>query len=260
MTRLIWDSIGDRSFERGVDRGVLYVDGLDGVAWNGLASVSENPSGGGPQPYYIDGDKFNQESISEDFTATISAYTYPDEFNSCDGIESYNNGLFLTAQPRKSFGFTYRTLIGNDVSSNAGYKIHIVYKAMAVPTNKNNVSESEQVNPLLFAWNIQAVPVPVPGFKNTAHVVIDSTIIGGPALSVIEDILYGNGMNAPRIPSITELSDAIDVYAGLIVIDYGDGTATISGVGVTMVDTNTYTIDWPSVIEIDANTYEVSSS
>jgi hypothetical protein len=259
LTRLGWDSIGDHVYERGVDRGVLYVDGLDGVAWNGLITVSEKPSGG-HQPYYIDGSKFNQDSASEDFDLTIDAFTYPSEFESCEGIDSFNTGLYLTSQPRKSFGFSYRTLIGNDTSSDAGYKIHIVYNAMAMPTGRNNLSESSQVNPLIFSWDVQTVPIPIPGFKSTSHIVIDSRVISGPALSGIEDILYGSGSTAPRIPTVSELSAVIDVYAGLLVIDYGDGTANISGVSVVMIDANTYTINWPSVVEIDANTYKVTTS
>lgn len=259
MPRIIWDATGDHVYERGIDRGVLYVDGSIGVPWNGLVSVSEKPSGGDPQPYYIDGEKFYQESASEDFAATISAFTYPDEFDSCEGIGSYNKGLLVTAQPRTQFGIVYRTLIGNDISTDQGYKIHLVYNAMVAPTQRNNDTESEQVNPLLFSWDIQTVPVQVIGFKSTSHIVIDSRTVKGLALSAIEDILYGNSVDDPRLPTVAELSTVIDSYDDLIVTDNGDGTATISGIGVTMIDANTYTINWLSVIQLDTNTYSVSS-
>jgi hypothetical protein len=259
LSRIVWDATGDRFYERGVDRGVLYVENFDGVPWNGLISVDEKPSGGDIQSYYMDGQKYFQETSSEDYSATITAFTYPDEFEFCEGIIPYTTGMFLTAQSRKSFGFTYRTLIGNDVTSEDGYKIHIIYGAMATPTDRNNVSVSDQINATSFSWDIQAVPVIIPKFKGTAHIVIDSRTIKSLALSEIEDILYGNDSNAPRIPDISEVGAMIDSFADLMVIDNGDGTFTISGDGVTEIDANTYTIDWPSVVEIDSNTYQVTS-
>jgi hypothetical protein len=260
LTRLSWDSIGDRLYEKGVDRGVLYAADFDGVAWNGLSSVTEKPSGGSSESYYIDGEKFTQSSTPEDFAATISALTYPEEFDACDGIEQYNSGMFLTGQPRKPFGFTYRTLIGNDVAADAGYKIHVVYNAVVSPTDRDNKTVSDTVNPIAFSWDVETVPVQVPGFRSSAHIVLDSRTIRGLALSAIEDILYGSGSDAPRLPTISEISLAIDAYADLLVTDYGDGTATISGTGVTMIDANTYTTSWPSVVELDVNTYSVTSS
>ena len=259
MTRLAWDSVSDRVIQMGIDRGVLYVDGFDGVAWNGLSSVAENPSGGVPQPYYIDGEKFAQDSSAEDFVATISAITYPDEFDTCEGVAEYNAGMFLTGQPKRSFGFSYRTLIADPVSTDAAYKIHVVYNAMISPTTRTNVSITDTPNPLAFSWAIETVPVQAPGFKSSSHIVIDSRTIKGLAFSAIEDILYGSDTDAPRLPSISEISNTIDSFADLQVTDYGDGTATISGDGVNVVDANTDIINWPSVVELDANTYSVSS-
>ena len=260
MTRIIWDSIADRVIEMGVDRGVLYVDGSDGVAWNGLTGITEKPSGGTSTPYYIDGEKFIQTSSSEDFSATIAAITYPDEFDACEGVGQYNAGLFLTGQPRKSFGISYRTQIADPAMAASAYKIHIVYNAMVNPTNRGNTTLSATPAPLAFSWDVETVPVEAPGFKSSAHFVIDSRTIRGAALSAIEDILYGDDSDAPRMPTVSEMSLIIDSFADLQVTINGDGTATISGVGVTMIDANTYSIYWPSVIEIDANTYSITSS
>jgi hypothetical protein len=259
LARMAWDQVGDRLYERGVDRGVLYVDGSSGVPWNGLTSISEKPSGGDLTPYYIDGQRFYQNSANEEFLATLTAYTYPDEFESCEGITEYNVGMFLTGQDRLPFGLCYRTKVGNDVSLDLGYKLHILYNAMVPPTDRTNDTESESVNPLLFSWDVQVVPIQIPGFKPTAHIVLDSRVINGSALSAIEDILYGNSMNDARLPLISELSSVIDAQAALIVIDNGDGTATIIGDAVTEIDANTYNINWPSVTEIDEDTYNVAS-
>lgn len=259
MTRIAWDSAGQHLYETGVDRGVLYVAGFDGVPWNGLNAVTEKPSGGTPESYYIDGEKFAQSSLSEDFSATISALTYPDEFDACDGIAQIDAGFFLTNQPRKPFGFTYRTMIGNDITANAGYRIHLVYNAMVSPTGRDNKSASDTVNPVGFSWDIETVPVQIAGFKSSAHITVDSRTIRGLALSALEDILYGSASDAPRMPTVSEISLLIDSFADLVVTDNGDGTATITGTGVTVIDVNTDTISWPSVIAIDANTYSVSS-
>lgn len=260
MTRLAWDGIGDRTYERGVDKGVLYVDGSDGVAWNGIISVSEKPSGGDLQPYYVDGELYYIDNSPEAYAATIAAFSYPDEFEACEGIRSFNTGIELTDQPRAQFSLTYRTIVGNDVQTNASYDLHLIYGARISPSDRDFSSDADKVNPATFSWDIQAVPVPIPGYRGTAHIIIDSATISGPALSSIEDILYGTDVDQPRMPTLAELSAAIDAFADLVVTDLGDGTAVITGTGVTDIDANTYTIDWPSVVEIDANTYSVSSS
>lgn len=259
MTRIIWDAVGERKYERGVDRGVLYVDGLDGVPWNGLVSVDEKPSGGDIQAYYIDGDKYYQEGSPESYAATISALTYPDEFELCEGVASFNTGLYVTAQPKKQFGFSYRTMIGNDAVQDGDYKIHLVYGVLASTSDRSNVTQSDQVGLTSFSWDIQSTPVAIPNFKASSHIVIDSRTIRDAALTEIEAILYGDDSNSPRLPDISEISVTIDSFADLMVIDNLDGTFTISGVGVTEIDINTYTIDWPSVVEIDANTYRITS-
>lgn len=260
MTRLDWDSAGSREYEKGVDKGVLYADGSDGVAWNGLMSISEKPSGGDLQPYYVDGQKFYVDNAPEEYAATITAFTYPDELEACEGILPYNAGLLLTAQRRLQFGLAYRTMTGNDVTPNASYKLHLIYNARMAPSDREFTSDSDKPSPATFSWDIQAQPINVSGFRASAHIVIDSDTVSGPALSDIEDILYGTDIDQPRMPTLSELSAAIDAYADLLITDLGDGTAVITGTGVTDIDADTYTIDWPTVVAIDANTYLVSSS
>jgi hypothetical protein len=166
MAKLAWGLSGQRYFESGTDRGVLYVGTTPGVPWNGLISVSENPSGGDPVPYYMDGIKYLNVAAAEEFEATISAFSSPDEFGVCDGTALLSNGLFATQQPRKPFDLTYRTLIGNDEDGiEHGYKLHLVYNALAKPTTRENKTLERSVTPANFDWDISTLPIPVPGYK-----------------------------------------------------------------------------------------------
>lgn len=211
--RLDWDSVGERFFETGVDQGVLYVGTADGVPWNGLVSVSESPSGATLSEYYIDGIKYLQLLAAEEFVATIEAYTYPDEFNACDGVLSAGNGLSVTHQRRQSFSLSYRTKVGNDVNGiDLGYKIHVVYNALAAPSQRQHGSIGESIDPLHFSWQISTKPPDFAGFKPTAHMVIDSRDTPSDLLSQIEDILYGSTSSAPRIPSADELIFLFNSY------------------------------------------------
>jgi hypothetical protein len=207
MTRLLWDSVGERFFETGVDRGVLYVTGTTtGVAWSGLTSVSESPSGGDPKPYYIDGVKYLNLSTAEEFEATITAFSAPTDFGRCDGIVPVQKGLYVTQQARATFGFSYRTLLGNDVSgTELGYKIHIVYNALAAPANRNNSSLSDSPEAVDLSWSITTLPPKLTGYRPTAHFVVDSRMTPTATLTAIEDILYGNATSSPRLPTVTEL-------------------------------------------------------
>ena len=226
MTRLTWDVVGERVFEAGVDHGVLYVDEGDGVAWHGLTSVSESPSGADLGEYYIDGIKYLQVLGSEEFAATIEAFTYPDEFAVCDGTRPVGNGLFMTQQPRKSFGFSYRTRVGNDIQgTDHGYKIHLVYNALAAPSSKQHSSLNESAEPINFSWSITTKPPRFVGFKPTAHMVIDSRETPSDLLYSIQDILYGTDDTAPRLPSVDELIELFNSYQSSI-FDAGHLTET----------------------------------
>lgn len=198
--KLEWDKIGERTYETGVDRGVLYpqVSGAysNGVAWNGLTKVSENPSGAEPTALYANNRKYLELMSNEEFAATIEAYTYPDEFAECDGSAELAPGVMITQQPRKSFGLSYRTLIGNDTEGTEyGYKLHLVYGAKAKPSSKENNTVNDSPEAATMSWETSTTPVDVEGHKPTAHLIIDSTKVDPSKLSALEDILYGKAGN-----------------------------------------------------------------
>lgn len=205
MARMNWSAPGDRYYDNGVDQGVLYI-GNDAVPWVGLISVTESPSGGEPRPYYIDGRKYLNLSSAEEFAATINAFSAPREFGPCDGTMAIQNGLFATQQPRKAFSMSYRTMIGNDtVGPRAGYKIHLIYNALAAPSERSNQTLGAEAEPNSYSWQISTLPPSLTGMKPTSHFVIDSRYTPRMLLSHIEDILYGTDASAPRIPLVSEL-------------------------------------------------------
>lgn len=233
MTKLKWGTVGDRFYETGTDRGVLYLDGL-GVAWNGLVSVQESPSGGEAKESYIDGVKYANRSAPEDFSATIEAYTYPTEFEACDGFLSMANGLQVTQQARKPFGLAYRTKVGNDLDGlDHAYKIHLIYNALATPSNRQYKSLSDSPEAITFSWKISTKPVkfddPYFGMTYGAHVVIDSRVVYPWALEALEAFLYGSDTKPPRFPTPDELLRLFVDNALLKVMDNGDGTWTATG-------------------------------
>lgn len=208
MPRLTWDAIGERFYETGVDRGVLYVDATPGVAWTGLISVSESPSGGDPKPYYIDGIKYLNLSTAEEFEATVAAYSSPSAFGVCEGVKAIQNGLFVTHQPKKSFGLSYRTRVGNDLQgSEHGYKIHLVYNALAGSSQRNNNTIKDTVDPAALSWSITTLAPEITGYRRTAHLVIDSRYTDSDILADLEDIVYGNSSTSARLPAPDELID-----------------------------------------------------
>lgn len=205
MTLLQWDNVGERFYETGVDRGVLYLDNA-GYAWSGLISVQENSSGGDPQPYYVDGYKYVNVAASEEFEATIEAFSAPREFDVCDGTVEVYSGLSITQQRRVPFGLSYRTMIGNDIDGlDHGYKIHIVYNALAAPSQRNNQTVKESPEPTVLSWAITTTPPRLSALKPTAHFVIDSRRTDPGVLSDLEDILYGTVGLDPDFPSPEEL-------------------------------------------------------
>lgn len=261
MSRLEWNSTGTRFYEAGVDRGVLYVDGYPGVSWNGLTSVTESPSGGDPKSFYIDGVKYLAIPSPEEFEGTIEAFTYPDEFAQCNGTVEPRGGLFLTHQRRKIFGLSYRTMIGNDVSDSYGYKLHIIYNALAAPSERSNGTLKDTTDPDNFSWKITCKPPAMPGYKPTSHVILDSRTTDPSVLSAVEDILYGSDTDQARIPTLDELLSAYDAISTLTVVDNGDGTwtATAPFDVIRMIDSDVFEITAATAIFIDENTYTLSS-
>lgn len=245
-SKMVWDAVGQRKFETGIDRGVLYVENLDGVPWNGLVSVSESPSGGDVTPFYIDGVKYLNLVAREEYEATIEAYIYPDEFAACEGTEAVDNGLFVTHQNKKSFGLCYRTMIGDDVEGiNLGYKIHLVYNATVAPSEKNYKTIAETYDLDNFSWHIVAKPPRFAGYKPTAHFIIDSRSTPSELLAEIEDILYGSFDAAARLPSVSELIYLFDEHQTMV-FDAGDidepFDVTFDG-GATPSEAQTDTVD-----------------
>ena len=219
MSKLVWDKTGERLYETGVRKGVLYLKGengaySNGVAWNGLTAVTESPSGAEATPLYADDIKYLNLLSAEEFSATIEAYTYPDEFAECDGSVSLVAGVSIGQQKRKQFGLCYRTVLGNDEDGEEyGYKLHIIYGCLAAPTEKADATINDSPEAITFSWEISTTPVEVSGFKPTASLVIDSTKVNEEKLAALEEILYGKdgtgdpqtGAVAPRLPLPDEI-------------------------------------------------------
>lgn len=211
MSKLVWDQAGERLYETGVKKGVLYPQAEGGlyplgVAWNGLISVSESPSGAEPSALYADDIKYLNLYSTEEFGATVECYTYPDEFAACDGSAELTKGVTIGQQPRKAFGLCYRTSVGNDVVGNDyGYKLHIIYNAMASPSEKAYSTVNDSPEAITFSYELTTTPVNVEGFKPTASVVVDSTKVDAEKLKALEDILYGTEDAEPRLPLPDEI-------------------------------------------------------
>lgn len=193
---ITWDATGARKFETGDDHGVLYVQDSNGtypvgVAWNGLTAVTESPSGAEPTDLYADDIKYATLRSTETYGCTIEAYTYPDEFEECDGSATLATGAVIGQQPRKTFGFCYRSTVGNDTNPNAGYKLHLIYGCTASPSDRSYQTVNESPDAITFSWEITTVPVNVTGFKPTASVVVDSTKATSSGLAALETALYG---------------------------------------------------------------------
>ena len=213
MAKLVWDKTGDRLYETGVKNGVLYIPTAGvyskGVAWNGLTAVTESPSGAEATALYADDIKYLSLMSTEEFGATIEAYTYPDEFAACDGSAELADGVMIGQQKRSTFGLCYKTTIGNDTDGNDhGYKLHIIYGALAAPSEKAYSTINDSPEAITFSWEITTTPVNVTGAKPTASLVIDSTKADPSKLAALEDILYGKDGepgNEPRLPLPDEI-------------------------------------------------------
>lgn len=261
--RINWGQSGTRFFETGVDRGVVYIDGV-GYPWTGLTAVNETPEGGGERAYYLDGFKYYNGSSTEEFKATIEAFTYPDEFMYCDGTAPMMSGMFITQQRRKSFDLCYRTRIGNDVNGvNHAYKLHLVYGATATPTSKNYTTLGESPEPSTFSWGISTrrrkFENPQFGVKYGAHIVIDSRTTYPWAMEILENFLYGRiGANGtqPKMPTPEELVALFVDNALLKITDHGDGTWSAEGPDsiISMLSDDTFQIDWPSAVYLPGST------
>lgn len=263
MAALVWDQVGEKKFETGISNGVLYPDNGPGVAWNGLISV-EDTAGDQLEPIFFDGLKINDVMTPGDFSGVLKAYTYPDEFMQYEGVQEYQEGIFVTHQPRGQFGLSFKTIIGDDIQGvHAGYKLHLLYNLTAVAQQRSYETLSLDVTPIEFEWAISAVPIDLEFFRPTAHVIIDSTQVDPFLLSDIEDILYGSEDNDPHLPGMIALGAFIRSWERLVITDHGDGTWTASTPledVIVMTDATTFEITTDTATYLDADTYEITSS
>ena len=211
MAKILWDQTGERTYETGIDHGVLYqkqADGsyTDGVAWNGLTGVTQSPSGAEPSPIYADNVKYLTLMSAEEFGGTIEAYGSPIEFDANDGTASPLEGLTIGQQPRKPFGFSYRTILGNDTDKNEfGYSLKLVYDALAAPSEKAYATINESPEAMTLSWTFTTTPVEVTRFKPTAILTVNSTVFTEAKMKALEDVLYGTETGEARLPLPAEV-------------------------------------------------------
>lgn len=219
MTAITWDPVDDRTYETGVDHGVLYVYDPTtkaygkGVAWNGLTGVTESPSGAEASAQYADNIKYLSLLSAEEFSGTIEAFTYPDAFAVCDGTAEPATGIYIGQQSRRTFALSYRTKKGNGSDDNYGYKLHIIYGALAAPSEKAYASINDSPEAITFSWEFSTVPVALTtgNYKPVASLVIDSTKVNAAKLALLEAELYGDATNPANLP----LPDEIITMLGL---------------------------------------------
>jgi hypothetical protein len=263
MTALVWDQTGERTFQTGVDRGVLFLHDGTAVVWNGLTGVEEDTTSD-LKEFHLDGVKYLQNLIPGDFEGKLKAFTYPDEFDSVNGIGSVSPGLDYHDQPSKSFNLSYRTRLGDDLAGvEHGYKIHILYNLMAKADAYSFETLDDSATLVEFSWSLTGTPVKVENFRPTCHVSIDSVQTPPELLAILESTLYGTEESNPRLPTIQELAEYFGYLGALIIIDHGDGTWSAvdeSDTYITMLDDTTFQIDDADATYLDATTYEISST
>jgi hypothetical protein len=267
MTVLVWDQPGERIFQTGIDRGVLYLQEGPAVGWNGLTEV-EDSTETQIKSFFLDGVKFLENSIPGAFSGSLKALTYPDEFDSINGIGSFAPGLNYHEQPAKSFNLSYRTLLGDDLEgTERGYIIHILYNILANPDSKTFSSLSDQLEPVEFGWALSGTPPKNGIFRPTVHVSIDSVKTPPDVLTLVENHLYGTSAFDASLPSVDELalyfgySDESD--AGIVIVDHGDGTWSAiddSDEHITMLDSTTFQIEDATAFYLNLDTYQIFSS
>ena len=257
MTKLAWSRVGERFFETGVDRGVIYPNkvGLNPASWSGLIGISENPTGGDAKPFYIDGYKFQNRFTPEEYAASVEAFMYPRVFDECQGNPHLGNGLYLTGQAKIPFGLSYRTKIGNDLmGQNYAHKIHFVWNALVAPANKSYQTVSDNPSANTFTWDITTKDIKVAGRRQTAHMVVDTSLMSPPLLQELEDLIYGTDSTAPQLPTPTELITLVVGWPTLFITDHGNGIFTASG------PDDVVRLATPRAYEINAETAEADGN
>lgn len=259
MTALTWDKVGERRFQAGVDRGVLYLQDKT-VPWNGLTGVAENTNRE-KTDYYQDGVKYMEHHVLDAFDGTLTAFTYPDEFAECIGQASKGNGLFFHEQRSKSFGLSYRTFLGDDIAGiEAAYEIHILYNLYAIPAALTRSTIGQTVEPLEFSWSISGTPEMVKTRRPTCHVSIRSTDLDFGLLEYLEEILYGSDAEPPYLPSLNELVEIIETPFSIVDNGNGTWTATGSDRSVVPLSSTAYQIKGAQVTQLDEQTFAIETS
>lgn len=262
MTAIVWDAIPDRRFEIGVDRGVLYLEDGTGVPWNGITSVGINAADS-VEAVYFDGVKFNDLVTVGDFTGSLNAVTYPDEFVRFEGALEDQSGIEIHNQPRGRFGLCYRTMIGDADADFQHYKIHMIWNLTALPSEVSFESISPDMDFTEFQWAITAVPEDIENFRPTAHIVIDSRKVDPWLLEDLESIFYGDEDSGPRQPSLKGLTTYIRKWDRLIIVDNGDGTWTAISKDedqIEMIGPDEFKITADTILYLDAETYKIWST
>lgn len=261
MTKLVWDKDEDKIYTMGLDRGVLYFDHLS-VPWNGLVSIEQIEEHSNNEVFF-DGHKVVNRSSNPIFSAKVEAVMFPDEFLNYSGYLEDETKLKFDNQSKKAFGMSYRTLIGNAVDgNNFGYKIHILYNAVAFPSDESYSTDEPDLDITPFSWTIQTIPEKLKEYNNTAYAVIDSRYTDSDDLKTLEDLLYGTENRKPRLPSLSALIEMLVTNSVIIITDNGDGTWTAEGPDelITMLDDSTFQITEANAIYLDADTYTISNS
>lgn len=260
--RITWGQITERQIETGLDRGVLYPKDVPAVAWNGLLSVDEE-GGEGAAEYYVDGRPFLYLPKPKEFKATLSAYTYPNEFSAIMGELEVADGMYLDSQMGDVFDLSYRTRIVDSLQGTSGaYKIHLIYNATVVPSARNYGTIGNSISPTEFSWTIQAVPVRVAGYRPTAHITIDTRNMDQTRLTELENILYGDYVVPARMPDPQFIFDLLSFGDAIIITDNGDGTWTAEGSyqNIYMIGDEIFQIDNINAIDNGNGTYTISST
>ena len=263
MATLEWDQVGEKIFETGVSKAVFYGSDTYGIPWNGITAIAEKDADS-VEPVYFDGTKFNDLVTLGDYSATLSAFTYPEEFLSYEGIVEDQTGFYAHNQPKKPFGLSYQTKIGSDVDPSAkDYKIHLVWNLTALPGDRQYQTLALDSTPLDFQWDLSAIPEEMENFRPTAHAVIDSRKMDPALLADVEAVLYGDEDHPARLPPLKDFATWLRAWQRLIVRDNGDGTWTATSIipgQIIMLDSITFQITTDTATYLDADTYTIEST
>ena len=266
MAVLVWDQVGERIYQTGIDHGVLYLHDGTVAPWNGLVNVEESSSSE-LKSFFLDGVKYLENVSPSDFLGKLKAYTYPDEFESVNGTANVAPGLTYYEQSPKSFNLSYRTRIANDIDGTEyGYKIHILYNVIATPEGyAYGTVSGDDVQPVEFGWTLTGTPPKslIHKLRPTVHIAIDSRIAPPQILQIVEAKLYGTATTSPTLPPLTEIGEYFGYRGALLIVDVGDGSWLAideSDTYINMIDDTTFQIDGADAVYLDADTYEVSST